>query len=120
MKAPRTSEQIADDYREFRGQCLPLCKALIAGDASLRLVRGHYFCPVWHSAEPHWWCEKPDGTVVDPSCRQFPSNGRGCYEEFNGVVECSNCGKRMLEAEADFESNYAFCSDVCHMRFVGL
>lgn len=116
----RTDDEIAADYREFRGQCRPLCDAIIASEPSLTLVRGHYYCPIWQSLEPHWWCTKPDGTIVDPSCRQFPSNGKGTYTPFSGVVECSNCGKEMEEEDADFESNYCFCSDACHMRFVGL
>lgn len=116
----RTPEQIQADYLEFRGRCKEFAEAAIAFNPSLRLVRGYYFCPIWNTEEQHWWCEAPDGTVVDPTARQFPSNGLGIYREFDGTVECANCGKVVPEAEASFESRYAFCSYECHGHFVGV
>jgi|SRR5665647_377034 len=109
------------DYTEFRGKCKELSEEAIAQDPTLILVRGHYHCPVW-GEQPHWWTVKPDGTIFDPSARQFPSKGIGRYIEFDGGLACSNCGKEMKETDevAQFESNYAFCSTPCHMRFVGL
>jgi hypothetical protein len=108
------------DYLEFRGKCKELSEAAVLADPTLKLVRGHYFCPIWNTEEPHWWCVKPDGTVVDPSRLQFPSKGCGIYSPFDGHVECAQCGKDMVEEEARFESNYAFCSTRCLMRFVGV
>ena len=112
-------DQEVDDYLQFRGKCKDLSEAAIVRDPTLRLVRGHYYCHSY-GKQPHWWCETPEGTVVDPSARQFPSKGQGIYEKFNGVVECAECGKEMEEHEARFESNYAFCSTRCILRFVGL
>lgn len=108
-----------DDYTKYRGKCKEMSEALIAADPTLILVRGHYYDPLW-GEQPHWWCKKPDGTVVDPTKDQFPSKGHGPYVEFDGTVECSNCGKRMQEEEADFQSNYAFCSYTCYGQFVGV
>ena len=116
----RTQEQIAQDYRDFRGRCKELSEAAVAADPTLRLVRGHYFCPLWARDEQHWWTVRPDGTVFDPSARQFPSNGGGIYTEFDGWCECSNCGERVHESKATFHSNYVFCSYECHGRFVGV
>lgn len=106
------------DYERYRGKCREMSEALVAADPTLTLVRGHYHCPMW-GGQAHWWCKKLDGTIVDPSKDQFPSRGIGEYVEFDGSVECSNCGKMMKEEEAEFESNYAFCSYTCHGRFVG-
>ncbi len=114
-----TPEQQMTDYRQFRGKCKELAEAAVAHDPSLKLVRGHYHCPFW-GEQPHWWCEASDGKVVDPSARQFPSKGFGDYVPFNGMVACAECGKGMREEEARFESNYAFCSTRCLLRFVGL
>lgn len=111
---------MTSDYLKFRGRCKELAEAAAQRDTTLRLVRGHYFCPIWNSEEPHWWCEKPDGTIVDPSCLQFPSAGLGVYTEFDGRIACAQCGKEITEAEAIFESNYAFCSSACFGRFVGV
>lgn len=115
----RTQDQILEDYKEFRGKCRELCKVEMDKDSTLTLVRGHYCCSAW-GEQPHWWCVRADGTILDPSCRQFPSNGAGVYVPLDGWVECSQCGKQIKEEDASFESNYAFCSGECRGRFVGV
>ena len=108
------------DYLEFRGRCKELSEAAVSANPELTLVRGHYDCPIW-GLQPHWWTVRKDGTVHDPSKRQFPSKGIGEYIPFSGIIECANCGKPMMEDEVgSAEGNYAFCSGECHMRFVGL
>ena len=114
MTAPDTK------YKTFRGKCKELSEAACAEDPTLTLVRGHYFCPLWNTDEPHWWTVRQDGSIYDPSKLQFPSAGNGIYTPFNGVVCCSECGKEGTEETMSFESNYAFCSYRCHGRFVGV
>lgn len=114
------TEITASDYIKYRGKCKQLCDAACVADPSLTLVRGHYFCPIWNTNEPHWWTVRPNGEIYDPTKNQFPSKGLGEYVPFDGVVKCAECGKKMKEAEARFDSNYAFCSSLCNMRFVGL
>ena len=108
-----------DDYLKYRGKCREMSEALVATDSTLTLVRGHYHCPIW-GEQPHWWCKRSDGTIVDPTKNQFPSRGIGEYVEFNGIIECANCGKEIKEEDADIDGNYAFCSYQCHGRFVGV
>src|SRR5688572_31601131 len=74
-----------DDYAKFRGKCREMSEALCAEDSTLTLMRGHYMCPFW-GEQPHWWCQKADGTVVDPTAAQFPSKGGGVYVPFDGFV----------------------------------
>jgi hypothetical protein len=107
------------DYLKFRGKCKEMSEELCKADPSLTLVRGHYYCPFW-GEQAHWWTTKPDGMIVDPTAKQFPSKGLGEYVPFNGFVECAQCGKEMEEKAARFDSRYAFCSVKCNMRFVGL
>jgi len=107
------------DYQKYRGRCRELAEEAVKQNPTLTLVRGHYYCPVW-GKQPHWWAKTPEGEIVDPSKRQFPSKGIGDYEEFDGMVECSECGTRIPEEEGDYESNYVFCSYECHGRFVGV
>lgn len=119
----RSEEQIMEDYKKFRGKCKEYVDALIAEDPTLTAVRGHYVCPVWLSVEPHWWAvNEKDGTIVDPTCAQFPSNGNGAYIPFDGICDCAECGVQFEEGAvgSQYESNYAFCSTKCAMRFVGL
>lgn len=106
------------DYQKYRGKCKEMSEALVRADPSLVLVRG-YYCPFW-GEQPHWWCKRSEGSIVDPTKDQFPSRGAGTYVEFDGNVECSNCGKQMKEEEASFESNYCFCSYECYGQFVGV
>ena len=107
------------DYQKYRGKCKEMSEALIAQDPSLTLVRGFYYDAQW-GEQQHWWTKDSNGNIIDPTKDQFPSKGLGHYEEFDGMVECAECGKTMKEEEASFESRYAFCSGACHMRFVGL
>lgn len=106
------------DYIKYRGKCKEFSEALVASNPSLKLIRGYYHCPVW-GKQAHWWCVDQDGKVVDPTAKQFPSRGLGEYEEFDGFVECAECGKKIREEKAILTSNYAVCSDRCAMSLVG-
>ena len=125
----RTEQEIAADYVTYRGKCKELCEAAMREDSNLKLVRGHITVPAWPSDpfQPHWWCTKPDGAIVDPSWRQFPFQQQPparLYEEFNGHVECAECGEPGMHQEFGGTyfaySNYCFCSNACAQRFVGL
>ena len=120
IKTTRTADEMQADYLKYRGQCKPLCDQAIKDDPTLTLVRGYYFCPIWNVREQHWWTKRTDGSIYDPSALQYPSAGAGFYEEFNGCLECDNCGKTIKESEARFDSRFAFCSYECHGRFVGV
>lgn len=109
------------DYKKFRGKCKEMSMAACESDPSLRLVRGHYFCPFTNKEEQHWWCEDQGGNVVDPSKDQFLSRGQGTYTEFSGKVNCAECGKELAEKSAKFYGRYPLCPDsTCILRFVGL
>lgn len=106
-------EDSNSDYMKYRGKCREMSEALVAENPSLRLVRGYYYCPIWGRQE-HWWTEKPDGTVVDPTAKQFPSKGIGEYEEFDGLLYCENCGMKVTEEQAHIDGHHVFCSDACY------
>lgn len=117
----RTADQIAEDYSKYRGRCKELSEAECAKDPTLRLVRGHVFVPGWATVEAHWWCERPDGTVVDPSVLQFPFTPVD-YEEFDGILFCCNCGDQGTEDTMIYlgSGDYFACSNSCANHFVGL
>lgn len=107
------------DYLKYRGKCKELSEAECAKDETLRLVRGYYHCPMW-GKQCHWWCVKPDGTIVDPSVNQFPTRGAAAdYEEYDGTIECEQCGKRVTEDDASVDGHHVFCSSECYARCVG-
>ena len=111
--------EMENDYLKYRGKCKEMSEALVAEDPTLTLVRGHYWDFMWGD-QPHWWCVKADGTIVDPTAKQFPSKGFGTYTPFNGMLECAECaecGDEIAEEDASIEGNYAFCSGRCHGRF---
>lgn len=111
-----------DNYIKYRGKCKEYCDQAVAADPTLTLVRGFYTCPIWRVREAHWWTVRPDGSIHDPTALQFPSAGNGFYEEFDGYIECDECGERVKEDDAQIADNgrYAFCSGECYGRFVGL
>jgi len=108
------------NYIKFRGKCKEASEVACEKDSSLTLVRGYYYCPIWNTTEQHWWTVKEDGTIYDPTKKQFPSNGIGEYIEFDGFLNCEECGKRISEEEAQPCGNYPVCSTKCAMRLVGL
>lgn len=108
------------DYMRYRGKCKEMCDDAIKADPSLRIVRGFYFDPIWNREEEHWWTVKTDGSIYDPSIKQFPSKGHGIYTEFDGNVSCEQCGKILPEEDCMMQGRFPVCSDRCAMRLVGL
>jgi hypothetical protein len=108
------------DYTTFRGQCRTLSEAAIAEDPTLVPVRGWYFCPIWNVEEQHWWTKRPDGSIYDPSARQFPSAGAGDYREFTGTFICDECGQEFTEETGYPTGNsWLICSSDCFGAVVG-
>ena len=107
------------DYLTYRGKCKELAEAECTKDSALRLVRGFYHCPIW-GKQAHWWAQGPDGVIVDPSVKQFPTKGVGAeYEEFDGNIECEYCRKPVSEKDAYFYAHHAYCSYECFGHDVG-
>ena len=107
------------DY-SLRGKCKEMSDEAIINNPGLTLVRGWYDCPL-EGKQAHWWTKDKDGIIFDPTRKQFMSGGiKEFYIEYNGVVSCAECGKDVLEEDAEFESNYAFCSYKCHGKFIGV
>jgi len=90
-------------------------------DPELTPVRGFYFCPVWNQDRQHWWLQKPDGTIFDPTVTQFPSAGLGTYQPFEDLeLNCDQCGKSVpKELLGHYHHNYTLCSNRCYGRMVG-
>lgn len=101
---------------DLRGKCESMSKAAVEADPTLRLVRGWYHDPDWGRQE-HWWTERPDGTILDPTSGQFPWGGiPHLYEEYQGVFPCGECGADVREGEG----YDGCCNEVCFGRMVGL
>jgi hypothetical protein len=106
------SDELESDYAKFRGKCKTLSEEAVAADPALTLVRGHYLCPIW-GEQGHWWTVRPDGSVFDPTARQFPSKGIGEYIPFTGFVRCESCGKEVKETDANHNGHHVYCSGEC-------
>jgi hypothetical protein len=121
MNDMKTQEQQVEDYKKYRGKCKEMCEQVAIERPDLHLVRGHYICPIW-GKQQHWWLVSQDGrTIVDPTVKQFPTNGIGAeYDPFDGTIECDQCGKKVNEGDAHIMGHYACCSYGCAMRLVGL
>jgi len=115
----RTGQEFSLDYAKYRGRCREHCESAIELDPTLRLVRGYYYCLAW-GKQQHFWTVRPDGSIYDPTRFQFPCKGEGIYEEFDGSLNCSQCGKSIKEEDAIPMGNYGVCSEACALRLVGL
>ncbi len=109
--------QSSDDYLKYRGKCREFSEKLAAENPGFRVVRGWYDCLLW-GRQAHWWCVDQEGTIHDPTAKQFPSKGCGEYVEFDGNFECSNCGASTPEEECTHYGNYVFCSGQCLTRYI--
>lgn len=110
---------MATDYLTYRGRCKELADEAFMLDPTLEVVAGWYICPLW-GKQAHWWCKKPDGTIVDPSVKQFPTAGFGAeYIEYDGVIECEFCQKSLPETEAYRHAQHIYCSYECFGHDVG-
>ncbi len=109
------------DYSKYRGKCKEYCEELVKQRKDLKIVRGHYYDPIWNKNEEHWWCVDVNGCIIDPTKKQFPTCGAGTYTEFNGMVNCEQCDKEMKEEECYMMGRYPVCSDgPCARLLVGL
>ena len=108
------------NYSKYRGKCKEFVDIALKNDPTMRAVRGYYHCPMWGKQE-HWWCERSDGSIYDPTVKQFPTAGICAeYEEFDGVCVCEECGKRFKEGEGQMQGPYPVCSTKCALKLVGL
>ena len=107
-------------YKKYRGKCKEFSVKLVERDSSLRLVRGYYYCPMIQEEEMHWWCENERGEIIDPTAKQFWSEGSGTYREFNGFFKCRACGKDILETKKDkiVSGRHIYCNDQCYKEII--
>lgn len=104
------------------GDCAEVTEAMAKEFPELRRVRGFYWCHTWGERQ-HWWLVDPAGVVVDPTAAQFPSKGRGCYEEVKDedlakrvpIGVCANCGGPIY---ADSEITDTVCSKSCGDAYI--
>ena len=92
-------------------KCKEWAYAMVACFPELRLVRGHYVCPV-EGKVPHWWCVTPLECIVDPTAIQFVSLGSGEYIPYDESLpeptgKCLNCGELRYNDDG-------CCGPACH------
>lgn len=117
--APRSSycylDWIAENVSKEYGQCAEVTERMKEAFPELERVRGHYYCHTW-GERSHWWMVDSEGTIIDPTKGQFPSNGHGSYKPWEeGSVEptgmCPNCGEMI------YHGGYV-CNDECGRSYV--
>lgn len=97
------------------GKCKEMAEIMLETFLELRMVRGHYYCPIW-GERGHWWLIDENDDIVDPTRSQFPSKGLGLYVEWDESEEeptgkCPNCGGYCYDGRD-------CCSDNCYTEFV--
>jgi len=100
-------------------QCAEATERMVEEFPELKRVRGlasvkePYDLPP--TKTPHWWCVTPDGTIIDPTAHQYPTEIES-YEEADEskgppTGKCPNCGSLC------YEGNY-LCSDKCNDEYM--
>ncbi len=94
-------EWITKNVSNPLGKCKEYAHAMATWFPELKVIRGHYLCPVW-GRRCHWWCVAPCGDVIDPTAAQFPSRGIGEYVPWpegapEPVGHCLECGVEVFD-----------------------
>jgi len=88
----------------------------------LRLVGGYYVCSKL-GKRVHWWCESPNGAIIDSTAAQFPSRGTGSYREVlprereNGR-KCKSCLSPLYDNELDFCTTECENKDIRYKEYL--
>lgn len=101
------------------GQCRKAVQKMIEAFSELREVKGHAETD-WGQRQ-HFWCETPEGDVVDPTRKQYPGGRVYAYEEANEdtlvvVGPCAHCGEGIRVPLKEAQQGYRpeLCSAECH------
>jgi hypothetical protein len=99
------------------GQCKKICEEMNKVFPELKLIRGHYFCPIWEE-RGHWWLVNHNNDIIDPTAIQFPSKGEGLYipwdeSQAEPTGKCPNCGELIFDGRyVHKECEIAFISSL--------
>lgn len=117
MSTPRPSERpyeawIAERLASEapRTKCAEWTLAMVAAFPELKRVRGHI--ELSNGKPAHWWCETPDGEIVDPTVAQFDGSIVLQYLPHEDgapepVGKCLNCGEYV------YAPRRSACSETC-------
>ena len=101
------------------GLCASMTEQMAAAFPELTRTRGYFYDPQI-GLRAHWWLVHPDGYIVDPTAKQFPSHGIGMYEPYDEsqpepIGHCLNCGELCYEREGS--DAHQICSPECYRAF---
>lgn len=103
-------------YEQYYGQCQKACGAMVLVFPELTIRKG-YASTEW-GERGHWWLTTADGTIIDPTAKQFPSIF-GYREWVPGslvlIGKCCNCGDEIWEAVQSLDNikRKEICSVAC-------
>ncbi len=108
-----------DNYKKYRGRCKEFVDAEIEKDPTLKAVRGWYDCP-YDGRQAHWWCVRLDGTIFDPTQKQFKGPFVPyLYIPYTGTMPCCYCGEEVEVSKAVADGNRGYCSQRCYGKDIG-
>jgi len=91
-------------------KCAEATLAMCAAFPELIRIRGSAMVGI--DFRPHWWCETPSGTVIDPTAHQWPG-GVVFYERLQSEEEpygkCLNCGYLLFRSRGDSSFHCSHC-----------
>lgn len=103
------------------GECRTATELMVKEFPELKRVAGHVYTLGW-GKRSHFWCVTPDGSIVDPTARQFP--GLLGYEPWKPgdevcVGKCMNCGCEIWRKVQSLEDvkRECICGRECETSF---
>ncbi len=103
------------------GRCLHATLEMCKVFPELKRVPGHVLLPARY--EEHWWCETPDGKIVDPTADQWETAPIEYVPWKPGtevvVGKCMDCGATIYGTPDSLDGNrQEFCDDRCRDSYL--
>jgi len=108
------------------GQCKEATEKMVSEFPELKRKSGQIFVLGYDYDVLHWWCEDPEGNIVDPTIIQYSGGGYAVtgYEEYpedhvarhNERAKCMECGQYFYRVD-EVKKFSPCCSDFCLTAF---
>ena len=67
----RWIEKYNSQHKNVCGKCKEATLEMMKHFPNLKRVRGFVYATSHRKPQEHWWCETPDGVIIDPTKKQF-------------------------------------------------
>lgn len=112
-------------HRQAYGHCYERCMEMKKEFPELIHCKGWYYEAIWNEDREHHWLKTESGEIIDPTAKQFPTNGAltAEYREYKAgdkvrIGCCAYCGEDIMGFPEEGNNPPTVCSETCHKAYV--